>query len=867
MTDAAAAQKKHDFSKAPQEHVSEFWDKFFTKKPGKVTSIFPRRLYATLLPPDCSRGTATTRNAAESYEAAARECRERVRRAVRDCRLKNEKYTDPDFDIEADPEKNCLNGLIRSDPYLPCSDDSDCEATGEAGNAAAATREQGRPKAAAAAATDAPRRGRGVRAEGTYYSPGSVHRVHWIFDSPRFTVDGYSASDIKQGQNGNCWWLAAVATIAHRKDLIDRVCVDRDEDVGVYGFVFQRDGEFFPVLIDDNLFLKFSDYNGYSGDYDPTGKLERDHRARYQTGSEALYFASCEDKNETWLPLMEKAYAKIHGDYEAIEGGWSGEGVEDMTGGVTTTLVTNRVLYEDKLWRELVNDTGDFVFALSAMGTGWDSNANGLALNHAYSILKAVEEVGEKGERVRLVQIRNPWGRRGGAGFGEWNGPWSDGSKEWTPYWLKKLGHVFGDDGVFWMSFRDMLDKFKYMHRTRLFDEKWTVVQQWTNVDISWVTGYLQSKFLLEIKKGGLVVISLSQLDERYFVGLEGQYTFSLHFVLKEENGKTGDHICRARPAHDWENRSVSCEVDLEAGRYEVIPKITATRDADKKLVENIVQECAEKCPQKLRQIGMQYDLAHAKGGVTDEDLLLETKAERKKRKEEEKKEKEKAKKEKEKAKQKKEKAKQKKEKAKQLKEKREKREKERKERAERIAQKKEKKRLAKEAKEKEEAEAKEKAEKAEKVKAEEDAAKKAVEGSNAPTPTSSTEKGSDDGNDNATEKPTETEAKVEAAPVVKDEGKGESDEEDEKEEAEEEEEEEEEEEQDEEDEEESDEEEAAPAATADDEGRSPWNAVCVIGLRVFSRDSEVSVKLVKPKDAEEATSLSVGTTPAGATM
>ncbi|KAL8365694.1 hypothetical protein RB595_004478 [Gaeumannomyces hyphopodioides] len=837
MADAASA-KKRDPSKAPQEQVSEFWDKFFTKKPGKVTSIFPRRLYATLLPPDSSRGTATTRNAAESYEAAAKECRERVRRAVRDCHLKNEKFTDPDFDIETDPEGNCLNGLVRDDPYILPSDDSDSGNAGDAGNAAAATsHEQPRRKAAAA-----PRRGRGVRANGTLYMPGSVHRVDWIFDNPRFTVDGYSASDIKQGRNGNCWWLAAVATIAHRKDLIDRVCVARDEEVGVYGFVFQRDGDFIPVLVDDNLFLQFSDYNGYSGDYDPTGRLERDHRSRHQTGSEALYFASCEDKNETWLPLLEKAYAKIHGDYEAIEGGWSGEGVEDMTGGVTTTLVTNRVLNKDKLWRELANDAGDFVFALSAMGTGWDSNSNGLALNHAYSILKAVEEVGENGDRVRLVQIRNPWGRRGGAGFGEWNGPWSDGSKEWTPYWLKKLGHVFGDDGVFWMSFRDMLEKFKFMHRTRLFDEKWTVVQQWTNVDISWVTGYLQSKFLLEIKKGGLVVISLSQLDERYFVGLEGQYTFSLHFVLKEENGKMGEHICRVRPAHDWENRSVSCEVELEAGRYEVIPKITATRDADRKLVEDIVQDCAEKCPQKLRQIGMQYDLAHSKGGVIDEDLLLETKAEAKKRKEEEKKKKEKAKKEKEKAKKQK-------EKAKQLKEKREKKEKERRERAKRIAERKEKKRLAKEAKAKEEEEAKEKAEKA---KAEEEAAK-ATAGSDAPTPASSTEKGSVESNANVTEKPAE-------APTTKDEDKNESDSEEEKEEAEESEEEEQE--------EEEEEDEAEPAVTTpDDDSRSPWNAVCVIGLRVFSRDSEVSVKLVKPKDAEEATSLSVGTTPAGATM
>lgn len=41
-------------------------------------------------------------------------------------------------------------------------------------------------------------------------------------------------------------------------------------------------------------------------------------------GSKALHFAKCHDDNETWLPLLEKAYAKAHGDYGAIEGGWAG---------------------------------------------------------------------------------------------------------------------------------------------------------------------------------------------------------------------------------------------------------------------------------------------------------------------------------------------------------------------------------------------------------------------------------------------------------------------------------------------------------------------------------------------------------------
>lgn len=44
----------------------------------------------------------------------------------------------------------------------------------------------------------------------------------------------------------------------------------------------------------------------------------------WQAGSRALYFAQCSDDNETWLPLLEKAYAKAHGDYTAIEGGFVG---------------------------------------------------------------------------------------------------------------------------------------------------------------------------------------------------------------------------------------------------------------------------------------------------------------------------------------------------------------------------------------------------------------------------------------------------------------------------------------------------------------------------------------------------------------
>ncbi|KAL1607946.1 hypothetical protein SLS60_002885 [Paraconiothyrium brasiliense] len=214
-------------------------------------------------------------------------------------------------------------------------------------------------------------------------------------------------------------------------------------------------------------------------------------------------------------------------------------------------------------------------------------------------------------------------------GMGEWNGAWSDGSKEWNAYWLEKLDHRFGNDGLFWMSYDDLCKRFDLLDRTRLFDNEWTVVQSWTSVSVAWVTGYLNIKFVVEIKKAGPTVFVLSQLDERYFRGLEGKYSFDLHFVLQEEGAPSGDHIVRARGAW-FGNRSVSAEVTLQPGKYEIVPKVVAKRYSEVPDVYEVVTKVADRNPQKLRQIGMNYDIANAKG-------IVQLSTEDKKKKEDEK--------------------------------------------------------------------------------------------------------------------------------------------------------------------------------------------------------------------------------------
>lgn len=209
-----------------------------------------------------------------------------------------------------------------------------------------------------------------------------------------------------------------------------------------------------------------------------------------------MYFAQCSDPNETWLPLLEKAFAKAHSDFASLEGGFTGEGIEDLTGGVTTEIFTTDILDREYFWKEeLLKVNEDFLFGCSTgLFKGWGQR-KGIQEGHAYSIMKAVELDG-----LRLLLLKNPWGR------GEWTGAWSDGSKEWTAEMLQKLGHQFGNDGAFWISFEDLLRKYQTFDRTRLFTPEWKVTNLWTTLQIPYITSYHSTKFEIVLEKDAPVV-------------------------------------------------------------------------------------------------------------------------------------------------------------------------------------------------------------------------------------------------------------------------------------------------------------------------------------------------------------------------
>lgn len=388
-------------AKTPQQRVQDFWDSYIARNPGKVTSILPRSVHGPFVrerqPP--SDVVASRRSPDTSYHASAAACRKAAEGILRDCRRSNTRYTDPEFDVKNNWHECCYGLVSPPDATSPSPPPEAVKFGLSTLQAAGLLDAEATVRLASLRTLLTPRE------KGDHFvmpKEFSVHRIDWIFDSPSFTVEGYSSSDVRQGHLGDCHWLSAVTTICHRQDLMDKVCVFKNEECGIYGFVFHRDGEWIHTIVDDNLFLARPDYP--EEDYDPYNDAKKKYKQQKQTGSDALLLARCKDQNETWLPLMEKAYAKVHGDFESINGGSVGEALEDMTGGVTTLVVTDNILSKSRLWEELRRGSEDFVFGLGVISQ--HHTKNGIVSKHAHAILQAVEEVGEDGETVRIVKIR-----------------------------------------------------------------------------------------------------------------------------------------------------------------------------------------------------------------------------------------------------------------------------------------------------------------------------------------------------------------------------------------------------------------------------------------------------------------------------
>ncbi|KAF6528316.1 hypothetical protein HZS61_008618 [Fusarium oxysporum f. sp. conglutinans] len=154
----------------------------------------------------------------------------------------------------------------------------------------------------------------------------------------------------------------------------------------------------------------------------------------------------------------------------SLAGGFIGEGVDDLPGGVTAELLTSDILDIDELWDKAISRVNDEI--LFGASTGLLEHGHGecngiIEEEHVYAIMKTRTLASGQ----RLVKLRNGWGS---LRKGIWESTWSDGSKEWTAELPEKMDHKFGSDSAFWISYEDLVQKYSYFYRTRLFrDHDW----------------------------------------------------------------------------------------------------------------------------------------------------------------------------------------------------------------------------------------------------------------------------------------------------------------------------------------------------------------------------------------------------------
>eukprot|EP00347_Sterkiella_histriomuscorum_P015188 403357982 len=450
-----------------------------------------------------------------------------------------------------------------------------------------------------------------------------------------FMIKGAGANDVIQGKLGNCWFIGALSVLATRDEFL----------LGIPGNI--KDPT--QVKMDSNLIQKFSKgvYPPIFHNYRKKGlyvfKFFKDFKWRYviiddrlpcfedpKTGEYTkIIFGKCQDPNEFWVPLIEKAYAKLHGCYEALISGFIDDGLCELTG-----LASEKVQIQDrdngfphekigdklKFWKFLLQQKRQkCMLGCSAKQDNSTQNMGkifeqqkiigdfktGIMTGHAYSLLD-VFQIETKMGTHKLLRLRNPWGKD------EWKGKWGDHQEEVKIYEREikdqyiyqlppeerfKLGAV---DGTFMINYKNWRNIFYNLYITHDFPDEWNGVRfygKWNEITSGGLPNNDQAslknwaknpQYLLELENKNVneydVFISLAQPDGRSLTDEKKHSSDGSNQKLPKiclllmRVQKDAERLLKYDQAKFIEksllknSREVSIRINLQAGRYLIVP-------------------------------------------------------------------------------------------------------------------------------------------------------------------------------------------------------------------------------------------------------------------------------------------------------
>uniref|UniRef100_A0A8D3DES6 Calpain 1, (mu/I) large subunit b n=1 Tax=Scophthalmus maximus TaxID=52904 RepID=A0A8D3DES6_SCOMX len=403
-----------------------------------------------------------------------------------------------------------------------------------------------------------------------------------LTEDPQFIVGGATRTDICQGALGDCWLLAAIGSLTLNQRLLHRVVPHgqsfNQQYAGIFHFQFWQFGEWVDVVIDDRLPVKDGE----------------------------LMFVHSAEGSEFWSALLEKAYAKLCGSYEALSGGSTTEGFEDFTGGVSEMYELKKAPRD--LHRIIMKalERGSLLGCSIDITSAFDMEAvtfKKLVKGHAYSVT-GLRQVEYRGQRERLIRIRNPWGQV------EWTGAWSDRSAlHWDSLKNNLRAELRNPDKRCLMSFQEFLRQFSRLEICNLTPDALSqdTTSFWSTVTFEggwrkgstaggcrnhpntfWINPQYKISLLEEDddpeddEAACSLLVALMQKDRRRF-RRHGQDMHTIGFAIYEVSARGGvllhlkkdfflRHSSCARSESFINLREVSTRLRLPPGEYLVVP-------------------------------------------------------------------------------------------------------------------------------------------------------------------------------------------------------------------------------------------------------------------------------------------------------
>jgi calpain len=258
-----------------------------------------------------------------------------------------------------------------------------------------------------------------------------------------FIDEDAKATSVMQGLIGDCWFMSSLSLTATDDQLLrgtGSMTGKMAKAATEAGSADLRKGIYPPLF---HVYGKLGIYClKFYKDGLPRWVVTDSRVPRPKFRSEVL-FGSTRGYYETWVPLIEKAYAKLHHSYAGLVKGEISQGLADLTNGVPLKMTFKSKDFKapqdkDTVWSlicqhlragQLVGCSAD----PNSMGRGdqpaeyitmEDGSMTGIFARHAYSITDAFEIPDPKAENYhkshRLLRVNNPHGQ------GEWMLKWSE---------------------------------------------------------------------------------------------------------------------------------------------------------------------------------------------------------------------------------------------------------------------------------------------------------------------------------------------------------------------------------------------------------------------------------------------------------